>query len=144
MVVSRLLWLVVGQVWGGGSTYRQKTLNRMTQWKWKMLAMPSAKQRITHSTPVLCVSSQLIRSFRCRFLWARDLPLAVYAEVPRPQLVCERHCEWCMGGLSRVVVVKMEFIERACKCFQYRDSTLCARWFLLLNVGELAVVAYNM
>jgi len=25
----------------------------MIQWKWKMLAIPSAKERIMHSTPVL-------------------------------------------------------------------------------------------
>ena len=35
------------------AAYRQMTLKRITQWKWKMLAMPSAKHRITQSTPVL-------------------------------------------------------------------------------------------
>ena len=29
------------------------TLKRMTQWSWKMLAMPSAKHRIMQRTPVL-------------------------------------------------------------------------------------------
>ena len=34
-------------------TYKQITLHRMMMSKWKMFAMPSAKQRIMQSTPVL-------------------------------------------------------------------------------------------
>lgn len=33
--------------------YSNITLKRMIQWKWKMLAMPRAKARMMHSTPVL-------------------------------------------------------------------------------------------
>ena len=42
----------------GGGTDKRRTLHRMMMSKWKMFAMPSAKQRIMHSTPVLvsCVS----------------------------------------------------------------------------------------
>jgi hypothetical protein len=38
---------------GGGRTDKRRTLHRMMMSKWKMFAMPSAKQRIMHSTPVL-------------------------------------------------------------------------------------------
>lgn len=35
------------------ASYRHITLNMITQWKWKMFAMPNAKQRIMQITPVL-------------------------------------------------------------------------------------------
>jgi hypothetical protein len=35
------------------SSYRQTMLKAMTKVAWKMLAIPSAKQRKIHSTPVL-------------------------------------------------------------------------------------------
>lgn len=37
-------------------TYRHITLNRMTQWKWKMLPMPRAKHRTMEMMPALSVS----------------------------------------------------------------------------------------
>jgi len=37
----------------GRYAYRQMMLKRITQWNWKMLAMPSAKQRTMQSTPIL-------------------------------------------------------------------------------------------
>jgi hypothetical protein len=42
---------------GLGMTYRQTMLNAMTKLAWKILAMPSAKHRNMHSTPVLVVKS---------------------------------------------------------------------------------------
>lgn len=43
--------------------YRHMTLNRMTQWKWKRLAMPRAKQSTTHNTPVLLMLTDLFQLF---------------------------------------------------------------------------------
>ena len=37
-------------------TYKQTMLNAMTNVAWKMFAIPSAKQRMIHSTPVLFAS----------------------------------------------------------------------------------------
>jgi hypothetical protein len=44
---------LLGYLYG---TYKRRTLQRMMISKWKMLAMPSAKQRIMQSTPVLMES----------------------------------------------------------------------------------------
>lgn len=40
----------------GRETYRQMALNMITNGcrKWKMFAIPSAKQRMMHSTPIHC------------------------------------------------------------------------------------------
>jgi hypothetical protein len=38
-------------------THRQTMLNAMTKVAWKMFAMPSAKHRNMHSTPVLVTGS---------------------------------------------------------------------------------------
>jgi hypothetical protein len=47
----------------GGGTDKRRTLHRMIMSKWKMFAMPSAKHRIMHSTPVLvrCISFCALR-----------------------------------------------------------------------------------
>jgi hypothetical protein len=53
-----ILFSLKGGIKVGGGTDKRRTLQRMMMSKWKMFAMPSAKQRIMHSTPVLvrCIS----------------------------------------------------------------------------------------
>lgn len=41
--------------------YRQTMLNAMTKLAWKMLAIPSAKHKNIHSTPVLYVVSVMVQ-----------------------------------------------------------------------------------
>lgn len=63
LYIQRLALVVesggVGRVRLGGScarscTYRHMILKIMTRPKWKMFAMPSAKQRIMHNMPIHC------------------------------------------------------------------------------------------
>jgi hypothetical protein len=58
-------------------TYNKMTLQRMMMSKWKMLAMPSAKQRIMQSTPVLMCMLALAQSSRLSSNSLR-VPLSVY------------------------------------------------------------------
>ena len=56
----------------------------MTQWKWKMFAMPSAKQRMTQRTPVLWI---MVREWSRRASLFNHLPLSVYACIEPGQLI---------------------------------------------------------
>jgi hypothetical protein len=56
-----------------GKTYKQSTLQRMMMSKWKMFAMPRAKQRMMQRTPVL-----MLLVLRRGLGAASRIPLSVY------------------------------------------------------------------
>jgi hypothetical protein len=117
-------WKLAGGEFGGeegdgnGRTDKQRTLQRMMMSKWKMFAIPRAKQRMMQRTPVL--EGVLLVLHRGLFEAAVSLPLPVYTwsnrvsscsivlraqwlvdssltEVPRPELLGERHVGWMCG-----------------------------------------------
>ena len=59
-------------------TYKQITLQRMMISKWKMFAMPSAKQRIMQSTPVLVMGVLAFAHSVRRESGCLRIPLSVY------------------------------------------------------------------
>lgn len=93
----------------GGSAYRHITLNRMTQWKLKMLAIPSAKHSIMQIMPALkyhvnmgprSISNLRIAHTIGRIYLRKSIVsmflrtpcvYPVLTEVSRSELLCERH-----------------------------------------------------
>ena len=76
-------------------TYKQMTLHKMMMSKWKMFAMPSAKQRIMQSTPVLVTG---VLAFAQRVRWEAGrlrIPLSVYTcKKQGQQLFTSIGCQW--------------------------------------------------
>lgn len=83
-----------GRAGAGGLMYRQITLKTITQWKLKMLAMPSAKHKIMAIMPVLVGVSRAHLEYvvvLCYYHWPY-IPGWVAWSVCI--VVCRCNCEW--------------------------------------------------
>ena len=120
----------------GRETHKQTMLNAMTKVAWKMFAIPSAKQRKMHSTPVLAIESvgaiyscwvQFVEVMRRITCW----PSTTRRDSANPQLSRR-------GGRTFVATVAlMQKNERQCE----KLLTIDRRYLQAYHVSNSSIVS---